>query len=274
MQAQQPQPCRGPDRDHQQARRRGRRLQRQGDVERDQRPLLEGDDEGRQIERQGKHPEERGRGHVGGDVGRHAQQQARGRRSQEDPRQAFPPGHGDGWRRGLGDSGRGPAGQPPGDPDQSADQEREDGVTAAPDRRLHAEPGQGLQDERIGQQGQEAAEVAGGVEDIGIAPSPQPPVQPSEPGLQQRRGRRERGERRAHRQGQHAEQPEDRMRRGTLPERGGDAERQDQARQDEHGDVDRHLPAHAPQPLQGVGVGIAQQQGDLEEGHAGVPHSR
>ncbi len=117
VQAKQPQPGRGPDRDHQQARRRGRRLKDQGDVERDQRPLLEGDDEGRQIEGQRQHPQERGRGHVCGDVGRHAQQQARRRRGQEDPGQAFPPGPGEGRRLRFRDSGRGLAGQPPGDPD-------------------------------------------------------------------------------------------------------------------------------------------------------------
>ncbi len=243
-------------------------------MERDQRPFLEGDDESREIDGQGQDPQERRRGHVRGDVGRHAQQQARRRGGQKHPGAALAPGHSrrhDG-RGGSGWSGR--IGEPPRGSDKRAHQEREGRVAAAPDRRLESEPGKRLQDEGVGQQSQEAAEVAGRIEDVGAAPSPHSPVQTPEPGLQQWRGGRERRERPANRQGQHAEQPQDRVRRRALAERGCDAERQGQPRQDQHGDMDRHLAAHAPQALQDVGVGVAQQQRDLEEGQAGVPHRR
>ncbi len=131
---------------------------------------------------------------------------------------------------------------------------------------------QRLHDERIGQQGQQAAEIAGGVEHIGIARPALPATDPGVPGLQQRRGGRKGGERGADRQGELCQQPGHGVVGRAGADGGAEVQRQGQARDSQHDQVDQHLAAYGAQALENVRIAVTQQQRRLEEHQAGVPH--
>ena len=199
---------------HAGGKRRG--LQQQGDVGGDRRAGLEGEDEAGEVQGQGQHPQERRGGHVGGDVAGHAQHQAGGDGGQRHPDQPIAPGN----RRGpLGWEAEWRARAPRTDHGygQAAHQQDELAVSEAPAQALGVQRQHRFNDQRIGEQRQQAAEVAGGVECVGLAALP---VREGSrvPSLDQRRGGRQRGEGRADRNHQHPKQPDGRVGRGRRPE--------------------------------------------------------
>ena len=102
-----------------------------------------------------------------------------------------------------------------------------------PAARLLAERGERLHHERIGEQREEAADIARRIEKIRVRGGRM--IGAREPGLQQRAVGREREERQPDRHREQAEQPERRGRIGrrAAPPR-GDRERQEQRRRDHH----------------------------------------
>ena len=96
-----------------------------------------------------------------------------------------------------------------------------------------------------------------------------------EPGLQQRAVGREREERQPDRDREQAEQPE---RRGRVGRRaappGGDRERQEQARDRHHDEVDDDRAPAGQISGQRMRIGVAGEQHRLEEHHRDRPHRR
>ena len=62
------------------------------------------------------------------------------------------------------------------------------------------------------------------------------------------------------------------MRGRRLAEHDCDVQRQGGAGRGQHRQMEQDLDAEAADPLQQVGIGVAAQQRDLEEGEAGVPY--
>ncbi len=268
VQREQRQPVAGQDGRQPQADRRSDRLQNQHDPGGDQRPALEGEDEGQQIERERRDPQEGNRGHVGGDVSGDAEQQARRGGGQQDPGRPLPPA--DTALRRDANSGPLPH-RPPRPQRQAQDQEHEHQVPGAPGHGLNAKADQGLDQEGIGHQRQEASQVARDIEAIGAAPRR---ARTGEPGLEQRRGGRQGGEGRAQRHGECAQQPDHRLVRRALAEPDSDAEGEDQGAGRQDTQVDLHLAAHGGEPLQQVCIAVANQERDLKEDETGVPDRR
>ena len=256
------------------------------------RPPREHQDEAEQIEDQRHHPEQRGGGNVGGDVGGDAEQQRGRHECQDGPGQALTQGQALAQAGGAGclradrvtaQGGKqvdgvlrlglaGMAGTEDGCGGAQDQAERHDPEAAGPERRLQVERQHRLDQQRIGEQRQQAAGVAGGIEEIRVARGLV--VQVGEPALQQRRGGRD-GE---HRQPHHQRQPDQQPERGRGARRRrarAQVERQGQRSQgQQHGDVHADLRRARQQAGQRMGVGVAEQQDGLEEHHAGAPHRR
>ena len=122
-------------------------------------PLVEGEDEREQVQSQGQHPQERHGGHLlRQGLGEGHQGQSAGRRKEHPQSQGHPVEFLPCQLRtdGLGST--------PGK--EGATQLRQDEETSqetkGPEDPLELQPGQGLQDEGIGQQSQEGAGVAPG----------------------------------------------------------------------------------------------------------------
>ena len=109
------------------------------------------------------------------------------------------------------------------------DQQDQQAIAAGPDQVLGAQREHRLQQHRIGQQREEAADVRGRVEEIGIGPVGMAGA--DEPGLQQRIVGGEREERQPDRDREQAEQPERIARSRRLAPAAGDRQRQRQQRQ-------------------------------------------
>ncbi|MNQ22939.1 hypothetical protein D3C85_360960 [compost metagenome] len=239
----------------------------------DPRLRLEGDDEGQQIEGQGRDPEERGRGHVGRKVSGDAQHEAGRGGGQQNQYALFAPGDGraDGQRRGLW---RVLNATTPDHDSQSDHQNDEQAVAAGPAVSLARQRHQRLNQGRVGEQSQETAEVGGGIEDIGVLAIGMVGANPRIPGLKQRRRGREDRERRTDRQGQRGQQPGGGCGGIRLAQQAADLERQEEGRREQQGQMNGGLPLQRANPLQQVGVAVADQQRRLEEDHRGVPHRR
>ena len=272
MDGEQHRPIAGAEGHQHDAGRHQRSLQHQGQPDRDDRLVLEGDDEGQQIQGQRHDPEEGRRGHIGRQVRGDAEHQAGRRGRQQDQLQLLQPGDGraDRQRRRL----FGRVTTAPDHDGQGRDHQDEDAIADAPAAALTAQGRQRLDQQRIGQQGQEAAQVRSGVEDIGILAVLMPGPHPRIPGLKQGRGRRQHGEGGADRQGQGGQKPADRRRRIRLAQGARDVQRQEQGRSQQQGQVHPHLHPDRADPLKRVGIGVAGQQRRLEEDHRGVPHRR
>ena len=134
--------------------------------------------------------------------------------------------------------------------------------------------GQGLDKRGVGQERQQTAEVARRIEHERVRRGRPVRAQARIPGLDQRRGGRESRERRADREGEDADQPKRRRRRAWIAQCVGDLERQEQRRDDQNGAMHERLPWDRPDALQQMSIAIADQEGSLEEGEAGVPHRR
>ena len=171
---------------------------------RNDRAAREHDDEGQEVERERKHPQQRHRRDIGGDVRGHRHQQARRHRRERHPGRGVAPG-----RRRVGRVGRGrrcrlirgpPQQNTAGD--QQRDQQAE---TERPDLGLVAQPHEWLDHARIGHECEEASDIAGGVEEIGVFRGRM--IGAREPRLQQRAVGGEGEERQADRGREQAHQP-------------------------------------------------------------------
>ena len=193
-------------------------------------------DVGDQIERQRQHPQQRHRGDVGRQMGGNAEQQARRREREHGPMQTPAPGYGFAMLAPRNRLGRGAGGAKP-----DAAQQHEQGehrVADGPCVRLITQAYQRLDQERIGNQCADTAQIAEAVEKVGIVRTRV--TAEAEPALQQRRGRRHRQERQADRHRQFAQQPQDRN--AVRRRRCGDGDRQDQERDQQDAGMQRGLP--------------------------------
>ena len=129
------------------------------------------DDEGQEVERERHDPEQRHRGEVGGDVGGDREQQARRREGERQPVQPplssrSPPGRLRLRRRARR--------RPPPDRERRsrAHEQRQHAVAERPGRVLPVERQQRLDQQRIAEQRQQAAEIARAIEEVGVARRP------------------------------------------------------------------------------------------------------
>ena len=146
------------------------------------------------------------------------------------------------------------------------DDQAVDDVAGGPGKALGAEVERGLDEQREGEERREASGIAGRVQRVGILLRLERP-----PALDQRR-----------RAGEHHEGGSDGAREGQqepgrgpfLPERRtwGQGRGQRRRRAGHHRQVHEHLPRGPQVGRQEVRVQVAQEQGGLEEHHAGVPH--
>ena len=190
-------------------------MQEQQRLARDQRVVAEHQHEGQQIERQRDHPQQRRRG----DVGRHVHGEGGHQRGRHE-RQARPsPGAAaaSAAERVASSAPAGAAGVS-GTPPTCAPRIRKNDVASAdheqdeavrPDVAELADAKGRLEHEGIAEQRDQAAQVAGGIHEIGIARIGMPAA--GEPGLQQRRIGGNGDERQADRPREHAELPEIRL---------------------------------------------------------------
>jgi hypothetical protein len=149
-------------------------------------------------------------------------------------------------------------------------QDDQQAVAAGPDQVLRAQREHRLQQHRIGQQREEAADVGRGVEEIRIGAGGMAGAH--EPGLQQRVVGGEREERQADRDQEQAEQPERVARGRRIAPGGSDRERQGQPRHDQQHQM-RHDGNGAVFDLhQEVSVGVTGEQQRLEKHHRHRPH--
>ena len=249
------------DRDDQQ------RLQPQHQSVRQQWPPRKRNDEGRQIKRQRHDPEQRRRGEVGGDVGGHREQQARRHEGVANPAQPFGDSRA---RRRLGHhrSGDHMAAVPdPTERNSECEQPQPERPVAA----LLPQWQGRLDDQRIGEQRQQAAGVAGGVQEVRVAGGGV--IGARKPALQQGRRCRYREKGRPDGRRQPGDQPGNRAAFGGRQLR-RQIERQEQRGESENCGMDRRLRQASETCRQPMRIGIAEQQHGLEKAHAGVPHVR
>ena len=254
------------------------------DAVRDDPPPAEHEGEREEVDRQRHDPEERDRRDVGGQIGRDAQHQARRDGGEEHPARAPGPRDGPvravrrrGARRGRGERARGlprmtgRAGTPERE-GAGGGQHDQAPVAPCPEVTLRVQAEQALDDDRVGEEREHAAEVARRVEDVRVSRSRV--ARRGEPGLEDgaRRGDGEEGEPDGHRE--QGEEPGDRARlAGRRPAR-RQRDRQDQERQEQDQQVEARLAARPEPAHRRVGVGVSHEQDRLVEHHRRVPHGR
>ena len=133
-----------------------------------------------------------------------------------------------------------------------------------------SEPEPRLDERGVAEQREHAPEIAGGVEEVGVAGGRVPGVR--EPVLQERRGRAHHEERQAHRDREQDEHAEHRVGLAAGQAARVHAEGQDGEGDGEQRQVQERLPADAEPRRRGVGIGVAAEERGLEEHHAGAPH--
>ena len=150
-------------------------------------PPREHEDEGEEIDRQGNHPEQRDGLDVGRDERGHAQHEARGDQGQQHPAQA--PARGEAGQTLPGRIGeRGHGGAPEEHRTRESEYEQQQ-VAPGPEPALLRESEPGLEQDRIAEQPEHAPQVAGRVEEVGIARRRVPRA--CEPLLEERARRRD-----------------------------------------------------------------------------------
>ncbi len=152
-------------------------------------------------------------------------------------------------------------------------QQHERDISAGPDRALLGEPQRRLEQRRIREEREDAADIAGDGQEIRIARAWM--IGARKPALQQGAARRHQKEWDTHRDEQHAQQPPDRhprCRRLAVLRRHDNRQREERCRQ-KH-DVQNSLVLEAEPPRGRVCVKVSGQQHALEEDHAGVPDRR
>ena len=240
----------------------------------------------RQVDGEREHPEERDGGDVRGDVGGGAEEQARRHEGEGRPPDAAARRHplvaaGQGRRRGVGLAVRaGGGGRGRAAPDHQRardDQRREDQVAQGPEPRLRDGAGTGerqprLDEHRIAQQREQAAEIARRIEEVRVAGGAVARVR--EPVLEHRRGGAHHEEGQAHRRREEDQHVERRCALAAPEEAEVEAQRQHGERQREQRDVQDGLARGAEPRAARVGVRVAGEERGLEEHHAGAPHRR
>ena len=232
---------------------------------------LEHQHEGQQIERQRQNPEQRRRRDVGRDVGGHRDQQAGRYRRQESPAAKRQPSRG---RRGRGRArgrvgARGRAQQQIG---ARRDQREQQPKSAAPQADMLAQRQRRFEDEGIGQQRKETADIRGRVEEVRVFAGGMSGAH--EPRLQQRSVGGEREERQPDRDRKQPDEPQRRPIAGRVAPTLRDGQRQRQTRRDQQHKMDGDRDRRAQRPHQNMGVGIAGKQHGLEKHHRYRPHRR
>ena len=195
-----------------------------------------------------------------------AEHEARGHEGQSDPAQAPPGGQG---LVGLGlRLGRG--GRPPQRHGAGGQQQHQQPVGDRPRLALPGQPDVGLHEQRVAQQPDDAAQVAGPVEEVGISRGGV--GRRGQPALEQRRGGGDHEERQAHRYRQQAQERE--HRRVARPEVLGHGDRQHHDGDQHQRQVDGGLAPRAQPARARVRVQVGQQERGLEEDQRRVPHRR
>ncbi len=123
---------------------------------------------------------------------------------------------------------------------------------------------------RIAEEREHAAEVARGVEEVGIAGGGVTGV--GEPLLDEGRGSADHEKGQPHREGEQDEHVEDGIGFAAAQESGIHGEGQDGKGKREQGEMEEHLGAEAEPGRARMGVGIAAEERRLKEDHAGAPH--
>ncbi len=174
------------------------------------------------------------------------------------------------WLRGLPDrcGFNVPAAASPDRGGARGGEDDEHAVADGPPGRLLPQPERRLDDQRIGEQRDEAAQVAGRVEKIRVPCALH--IRGRIPPLQHGRARREREERQPDRDEQRQEQPGDRMAQGRV-RHPREPDRQHRDREQQHEDVQRCVAPDA-ESRRAVRIRVAAQQDGLEEDQARVPH--
>ena len=200
-------------------------------------------------------------------MGRYREQQARRHKGVGDPAQPLGARRarrrrGEGWRWRRMAAITGPA---------ERDADRQHAKPVGPGAALLRQGEGGFDDQRIGEQRQQAARVARGIEEIRVAGIGV--AGPREPALQQRRrgGDREKG--RSDGSRETCDQPRHwaAIDRRHLRRQ---VEGQEQDGHAQHARVDRGLREPAEPRCEPMRIGVAEQQHRLKEHHAGVPHRR
>ncbi len=233
----------------------------------------EGHDERRQVDPQRNDPQERNRGHVGRDVRGDAEHQGGRQECQTGPPKDLCPvrtGPGCGVGRRRRDHRlrrRSSYGERAGGGERDEDEE-----ARGPPLALRCEIELRLDDERVGQQSTEAAEVAGGEQEVRVIGAMA--ASPRVPPLQQGAGRRQDDEGQPDHYRQRAQQPQDRRAVCGGGRVAGYGHREGEQGEQEHHEVRAGLPAPPEAPRAEVCVVVGQQQEHLEEQRAGAPHRR
>ena len=250
---------------------------------------LEHDHEGQKVERERDHPQERRGRHIGRDMRRDGDQEAGRNGGKRNPscriapaRRRIGPRRGalarhslDGRigaprRRGL-DIGQRIA-RAHEQHAASGDQHDQREEAGRPHARLVAEPGERLDQERIGDERKEAPDVARRVEEIWVAGGRMAGAR--EPCLQQRTVGGQREERQSDRDREQPEQPQRLALRGRPAPAASDRQRQRKGRDDHERHMDDDRQAARQMTGQEVRIGIAGEQRGLEEHHGHRPHLR
>jgi hypothetical protein len=233
-------------------------------------PGPEREHEAQKVGGQRQHPQQRHRRDLGPHGLGGAQEHARGDEGEQHPLQPLAQG----GRRFRGDPDGVPVRAVAHHDAAGQDAGHVQPVTGRPEAALGCEsaPRQGeerLEQEGVGQQAGQAPQVAGRVEEVGVACLPVPA--PGEPGLDERSSGSQHEEREADRARQQRQEPERRCMAARAFPAGGQVQGEHERRPRQHHDVDEELPPGPEPARQCVGVGVARQQQRLEEQHAGDP---
>jgi hypothetical protein len=236
-------------------------------------PARERDHVGQEVERERHHPEQRHRGKIGGDVRGHREQETRRHQRETKPAQPALPAD----RFALVDPGRCRRARlarsaAPDDHGAAGDGQSERPVPGDPEQPLLVQRQARLDQQRIGQEREHAAEIACAVQEVRVGRRRMAAAR--EPSLHQRRGGRDREKRQADGPRHQPDQPGDRRPADRRMPIGADRHRQAEAGDREQAEVARDLPARPEAAAETMGIGVAGEQRALEEHHRGVPHDR
>ena len=231
--------------------------------------FAESDDESEKVKCEWKHPKERHAGDIGGDVIRDAKHEAGWHERETDPLE-------NGFSR---DSLRGARRERrslrshstrPRQQRAAEDAAGEYPEGQRPESNLLVKSQVRFEDERIGEERAEAAEIAGGVEEVRVFRGGMPGV--GEPALEQRSGRGENKNREADGFGEDQQEPKGRivlLKSAVLS--GADHERKCERGADQNNQMEQGLEAAEPVDTK-VSISVAGQEHRLEENHDCVPH--
>ncbi len=156
---------------------------------------------------------------------------------------------------------------------RDSEQGDEQAIADHPDRALLGKPERRLDEQRVGQQGEQRPAVAECIEPVRVAAAIAGP-DGLEPARDQRRGRRQHERRQPDEQEQDPDEVDDRGDRGVA-QIGDDGRADEQADQGQTGEEEVERRTRDPQPGdRQVTVGVAREQDRLEEEQHGRPHGR